>query len=143
MHIIRLLAAALATALVAAPALAEMPAPELVATFPPDQGEIEAPLGEITLIFKAEADLVSVAVITPDQRRLVLHDAMEGGEERKGDVFVLSLPEAVSLPGTYLIDISASVTDLTDSTASSTSTYTSFTIADAPAGEEASPSDTE
>lgn len=113
----------------ATPLLAlELPAPQLTASFPPDQGEVEAPISEITLIFAAETDLVSVTIITPDQRRLVLHDASNGSEERKGDMFVLSLPEPVSLPGTYLIDYSASVTDLSDSTASAISSYSSFII---------------
>lgn len=111
----------------------ELPAPELTASFPPDQGEVEAPISEITLIFAAEADLVSVTIITPDQRRLALHDAFGGSDERKGDMFVLSLPEPVSLPGTYLIEIAASVSDPTDSTASALGTMTSFTIT-APSG---------
>lgn len=134
MHPIRLMAAALAAALLAAPAAAALPAPELIGAFPADQEEIEAPLDAITLIFAAETDLVNVTIVTPDQRRLVLHDAATAEEERKDAMFVLPLPEAVSLPGTYLIEIAASVSDPSDSTASALSTYQSFVIAAPGAG---------
>lgn len=106
----------------------ELPAPELTAAFPPDQGEVQAPMSEITLIFASPVDLVEVVVVTPDQQRIVLHDASNGGEEQKGDSFTLSLPQPLTMPGTYLIDYSASVTDPSDSSASSTSSYSSFII---------------
>lgn len=130
------LTAALAAALITTPAVAERPAPELTAAFPADQEAIEGPLSEITLIFAAETDLVEVAIMTPDQRRLVLHDAFNGSEQRQDSMFVLSLPEAVTRPGTYLIEISASVTDPTDGSASALSAYTSFIITEAAADAE-------
>ncbi|MFM7378667.1 MAG: copper resistance protein CopC [Erythrobacter sp.] len=139
MRLALILAALLAAALPAAPAAAELPAPELTASFPADQEEVEAPLDAITLIFAAEADLVEVVVTTPDQRRLVLHDAFNGSEERRDTIFVLPLPEAVSLPGVYLIEISASVTDHSDSTASALSTMNSFIITEPAAPEDAGP----
>ncbi|WAC22361.1 copper resistance protein CopC [Blastomonas sp. SL216] len=106
----------------------ELPAPELMFVFPADQQQIAAPLSEISLMFTAPVDLVSVAIITPDQQRIVLHDAFNGSEEKKGDSFTLSLPQPLTMPGTYLIDYSASVTDPSDRSASSTSSYSGFII---------------
>jgi hypothetical protein len=106
----------------------ELPAPELTALFPPEQGEVQAPISEITLIFARSVDLVEVVVITPDQQRLVLHDAFNGSEERKGDSFTLSLPQPVSMEGVYLIEYSASVTDPSDRSSSATSSYSSFVV---------------
>lgn len=131
-----ILALLLAAVLTAAPAAAELPAPELIGAFPADQEQVEAPLDAITLIFAAETDLVNVTIITPDQRRLVLHDAATEDEARRNSMFVLSLPEAVTLPGVYLVEIAASVTDLSDSTASALSTMNSFIITEVAAANE-------
>ncbi|MFO6429894.1 copper resistance protein CopC [Erythrobacter sp. W302b] len=131
-----ILALLLAAVLTAAPAAAELPAPELIGAFPADQEQVEAPLDAITLIFAAETDLVNVTIITPDQRRLVLHDAATADEARRDSMFVLSLPEAVTLPGVYLVEIAASVTDLSDSTASALSTMNSFVITEVAAANE-------
>lgn len=131
-----ILALLLAAVLTAAPAAAELPAPELIGAFPADQEQVEAPLDAITLIFAAETDLVNVTIITPDQRRLVLHDAATADEARRDSMFVLSLPEAVTLPGVYLVEIAASVTDLSDSTASALSTMNSFIITEVAAANE-------
>ena len=131
-----ILALLLAAVLTAAPAAAELPAPELIGAFPADQEEVEAPLDAITLIFAVETDLVNVTIITPDQRRLVLHDAATADEARRDSMFVLSLPEAVTLPGVYLVEIAASVTDLSDSTASALSTMNSFIITEVAAANE-------
>lgn len=131
-----ILALLLAAVLTAAPAAAELPTPELIGAFPADQEEVEAPLDAITLIFAAETDLVNVTIITPDQRRLVLHDAATADEARRDSMFVLSLPEAVTLPGVYLVEIAASVTDLSDSTASALSTMNSFIITEVAAASE-------
>ena len=109
----------------------------------PNQEEIAAPLDAITLIFAAEADLVNVTIITPDQRRLVLHDAATADEARRDTMFVLSLPEAVSLPGVYLIEIDASVTDPSDSSSSALSTMNSFIITDGAAANEPAPAEPE
>lgn len=128
MHPFRLMAAALAAALLTAPAAAILPAPELTGAFPADQEEIEAPLDAITLIFKDEADLVQVTIITPDERRVVVHDTFTGSEELRDTMFVLPLPEPLTMAGTYQIEIAASVSDPTDSTASALGTMTSFTI---------------
>lgn len=128
-----LIIAGAAMLLLVPPAYAlELPAPELTAAFPPDQGEVQAPISEITLIFASPVDLVEVVVVTPDQQRIVLHDASNGGEDMKGDNFTLSLPQPVTMEGTYLIDISASVSDPSDNSASSLSTYSSFNITKAP-----------
>ena len=136
MYLIRLMAAALVAALLAAPAAAELPAPELIGAFPADQEEVEAPLDAITLIFATTTDLVEVAITTPDDRRLVLHDAATADEERKDVMFVLSLPEAITVPGTYQIKISASVSDPSDNSSSAISTTNSFTLTEAaPAAE--------
>ena len=108
----------------------ELPAPELIGAFPADQEEVEAPLDAITLIFVAEPDLVNVTIITPDQRRLVLHDAATAEEARRDTLFVLSLPEAVNLPGVYLVEISASVSDPSDNSASALNMTSSFIIAE-------------
>lgn len=116
-----------------APATAELPAPELTAAVPADQAELAGPVTQVSLTFASAVDLVSVVVVTPDQRKLVLHDAADGGEERKGDRFTLTLPQPVAMEGTYLVEISASVSDPRDSSASSLSTMTSFVIAKAPA----------
>ena len=131
-----ILALLLAAVLTAAPAAAELPAPELIGAFPADQEQVEAPLDAITLIFAAETDLVNVTIITPDQQRLVLHDAATADEARRDSMFVLSLPEAVTLPGVYLVEIAASVTDLSDSTASALSTMNSFIITEVAAANE-------
>lgn len=131
-----ILALLLAAVLTAAPAAAELPAPELIGAFPADQEQVEAPLDAITLIFAAETDLVNVTIITPDQRRLVLHDAATADEARRDSMFVLSLPEAVTLPGVYLVEIAAWVTDLSDSTASALSTMNSFIITEVAAASE-------
>lgn len=139
MRLTPILAALLAAALTAAPAVAELPSPELTASFPANQEEVEAPLDAITLIFAAETDLVNVTIITPDQRRLVLHDAATAGEARRDTMFVLSLPEAVNLPGVYLIEIDASVTDPSDSTASALSTMNSFIITEGAGANEPAP----
>lgn len=136
MRLAPILAALLAAVLTAAPAAAELPAPELTASFPANQEEVEAPLDAITLIFAAETDLVNVTIITPDQRRLVLHDAATADESRRDTMFVLSLPEAVTLPGVYLVEIAASVTDFSDSTSSALSTMNSFVITAASAVDE-------
>jgi methionine-rich copper-binding protein CopC len=140
MRLVPILAAMLTAVLTAAPAAAELPAPELNASFPANQEEIAAPLDAITLIFAAETDLVNVTIITPDQRRLVLHDAATADEARRDTMFVLSLPEAVSLPGVYLIEIDASVTDPSDSSSSALSTMNSFIITEAAAANEPAPS---
>lgn len=140
MRLAPILAALLAAVLTAAPATAELPAPELAASFPANQEEIAAPLDAITLIFAAETDLVNVTIITPDQRRLVLHDAATADEARRDTMFVLSLPEAVAQPGVYLIEIAASVTDPSDSTASALSTMNSFIITEGPTANEPAPS---
>lgn len=132
MTMIRLLAAALAAVLIAAPAAAVVPAPELLATTPADETEIAAPLGEVTLTFAAAVDLVEVALVTPDERRVMLHDVFNGDEVIKGDRFVLPLPEAESLPGAYRLEIAASVSDPADGSASSLSVYNSFTISEPP-----------
>lgn len=131
-----ILALLFAAVLTATPAAAELPAPELIGAFPADQEEVEAPLDAITLIFAAETDLVNVTIITPDQRRLVLHDAATADEARRDSMFVLSLPEAVTLPGVYLVEIAASVTDISDSTASALSTMNSFIITEVAAASE-------
>ncbi len=140
MRLAPILAALLAAVLTAAPATAELPAPELAASFPANQEEIAAPLDAITLIFAAETDLVNVTIITPDQRRLVLHDAATADEARRDTMFVLSLPEAVAQTGVYLIEIAASVTDPSDSTASALSTMNSFIITEGPTANERAPS---
>ncbi len=140
MRLAPILAALLAAVLPAAPATAELPAPELAASFPANQEEIAAPLDAITLIFAAETDLVNVTIITPDQRRLVLHDAATADEARRDTMFVLSLPEAVAQTGVYLIEIAASVTDPSDSTASALSTMNSFIITEGPTANERAPS---
>lgn len=106
----------------------ELPAPELLVVFPANQENIAPPVSEITLMFLGPVDLVSLAVITPDQQRIVLHDVFNGSEEQKSDSFTFSLPQPLTTPGTYLIDYSASVTDPSDSSASSTSSYSSFII---------------
>lgn len=106
----------------------ELPAPELMFVFPADQQQIAAPVSEISLMFAAPVDLVSVTIVTPDQQRIVLHDAFNGSEEKKGDTFTLTLPQPLTMPGTYLIDYSASVSDPADSSASSTSSYSAFII---------------
>lgn len=140
MTMFRLLAAALAAALIAAPAAAVVPAPELLATAPADEAAIAAPLGEITLSFAAEVDLLEVALVTPDNRRVMLLDVFNGDEVLKGDSFVLPLPEAESLPGAYRLEIAASASDPADGSASSLSVYNSFTInAPPPPPEETAP----
>lgn len=113
----------------------ELPAPELVAAVPAEQSQVQAPVKQIRLVFASAVDLVEVVLITPDQRRIVLHDASGGSEDRKGESFTLALPQPVTMEGTYLIDISASVTDPRDSSASALSTYSGFTIPAAPPAE--------
>lgn len=140
MRMIRLLAATLAAALIAAPAAAVVPAPELVSASPADEAEIEAPLGEIALTFAAEVDLLEVALVTPDERRVMLHDVFNGDEVIKGDSFILPLPEAESLPGAYRVEIAASVSDPADGSASSLGVHNSFTIAEPPPVEDPSAS---
>ena len=130
MRLIPALAAAVVLALAAVPASATLPAPELTAITPADESEIAGPLGEVTLAFAATVDLVEVALVTPDQRRVMLHDAFNGDPDRKGDSFVLPLPEAVSLPGAYVIEVAASVTDPADGSASTMAVHTAFTIAE-------------
>lgn len=143
MRLAPILAALLAAVLTATPAAAELPAPELTASFPANQEEIAAPLDAITLIFAAETDLVNVTIITPDQQRLVLHDAATADEARRDTMFVLSLPEAVSLPGVYLIEIDASVTDPSDSSSSALSTMNSFIITEGATANEPAPAEPE
>jgi methionine-rich copper-binding protein CopC len=136
MRLISVLAAALVMVPAAGPASAALPAPELTAITPADESEIGAPLSEVTLTFATTVDLVEVALVTPDQRRFMLHDAFNGDPDRKGDSFVLPLPEAVSLPGAYVIEIAASVTDPADGSASTMSVHSSFTLADPPVAED-------
>jgi hypothetical protein len=110
--------AALAGALAAAvPAAAILPGPDITAAFPADESQVQAPIREIRLMFNSPVDLVRLFVITPDQRRIVLHDAADGGTERKGTSFTLVLPQPASMPGTYLFEISASITDYANNSA--------------------------
>lgn len=67
-------------------------------------------------------------MITPDERQVVLHDAATADEPLRDTLFVLSLPEAITAPGTYQIKISASVSDPSDNSASAITTSTSFTL---------------
>ena len=136
MRLICALSAVLALALAPAPVSATLPAPELTAITPADESEIAAPPVEVTLTFAATVDLVEVALVTPDQRRVMLHDAFNGDPDRKGDSFVLPLPEAVSLPGAYVIEVAASVTDPADGSASTMSVHTSFNLAEPPVADD-------
>ena len=64
-----MMAAALAAALICAPAAAELPAPELIGAFPADQEQVEAPLDAGFLrVRQGETDLLAASVHFADTR---------------------------------------------------------------------------
>jgi hypothetical protein len=68
-------------------------------------------------------------LISPDQSRVSLVKAADSNEAEVASVFVLPFPEAVTSPGTYLIDYTVHQQD--DGGAwFQTSAYSSFTVAE-------------
>lgn len=106
--------------------------PDLVMATPEDQSTVTGPVTDIALLFKGPVDLVDLALVTPDQHKVVLYDAMVKDESRRDFTFTFGLPAPQTMPGTYLIEYSVSIT-APDGSASATSDYRSFTIADASA----------
>jgi methionine-rich copper-binding protein CopC len=124
-------AAVLGLVAMPATAMAEPVAvPDLVMVTPDDQSTVTGPVTQVALLFKGEVDLVVLSLVTPDQNKVVLYDAMVKDESRRDFTFTFGLPAPQTMPGTYLIEYSVSIT-APDGSASATSDYRSFTIADA------------
>ena len=118
------------------PALAnDLVAPPLTAATPADQSQVSEPVSEIVLEFGQEVDLVDVKIITPDQNQIKLYKADGSDQDKKGVWFALTVPEPVTMPGTYLIDYAVSFT-ASDGSASATSAYSAFIITDPKAPKE-------
>ena len=126
----------LAALITTTPALAnDLIAPPLIAATPAEQSTVTEPVSEIVLEFGQEVDLVDVKIITPDQNQIQLYKADGSDQDKKGVWFALTVPEPVTMPGTYLVDYAVSFT-APDGSASATSAYSAFIITDPKAPKE-------
>lgn len=134
---LKFVAASMLAALAATSGLAmTVPAPGIDRTVPADGAETAGPVSEIAVAFDTVVDLVELVLVLPDGQKIMLHDSFNRGDEARGQSFAFALPEPVSEPGRYRIEIAASASDPSDNSVSTASIFHDFTLVDPSADED-------